>query len=116
MPQLLGHLVTLKNLAGSEEGNKHLQGAGDHTICRNHQSQSADCGDTFGQLSKPRKLGILDLSPKDEVEGELLYYQLQLLGTAVSRKQLSGDLLSIFTCMVPILHFFLNCRISVILF
>ncbi|KAL1214298.1 histone H3-lysine(4) N-trimethyltransferase ATX1 [Cardamine amara subsp. amara] len=77
---------------GSEEGNKHLQDTGDHTICRNHQSQSADCGDTFRQLSKARKLGILDLSPEDEVEGELLYYQLQLLGTAVSRKQLSDNL------------------------
>ncbi|CAH8258497.1 unnamed protein product [Arabidopsis lyrata] len=74
---------------GSEEGNKHLQGAGDHTIFRNHQNQSAE---TFRQLSKARKLGILDLSPKDEMEGELLYYQLQLLGTAVSRKQLSDNL------------------------
>jgi hypothetical protein len=75
MPQLLGHLVTLTHLAGSEEGNKHLQGA-----------------ETFLQLSKARKLGILDLSPEDELEGELLYYQLQLLGTAVSRKQLSDNL------------------------
>lgn len=91
MPQLLGHLVTLNHLAGSEEGNKHLQGAGHHTICRNNHNQSADCGDTFRQLSEARKLGILDLSPEDEVEGELLYHQLQLLGTAVSRKQLSGD-------------------------
>ncbi|CAE5964495.1 unnamed protein product [Arabidopsis arenosa] len=74
---------------GSEEGNKHLQGAGDHSIFRNHQNQSAE---TFRQLSKARKLGILDLSPEDEVEGELLYYQLQLLGTAVSRKQLSDNL------------------------
>ncbi|XP_023643425.1 uncharacterized protein LOC17894394 isoform X2 [Capsella rubella] len=77
---------------GSEEGNIHLQGAGDHTIFHNHQNQSAHCGDTFRQLSKARKLGILDLSPEDEVEGELLYYQLQLLGTAVSRKQLSDNL------------------------
>jgi hypothetical protein len=63
------------NFDGSEEGNKHLQGA-----------------ETFLQLSKARKLGILDLSPEDELEGELLYYQLQLLGTAVSRKQLSDNL------------------------
>ncbi|XP_019093842.1 PREDICTED: uncharacterized protein LOC104751678 [Camelina sativa] len=77
---------------GSEEGNKHLQGAGDHTICSNLQNQSAHCGDTIRQLSKARKLGILDMSPEDEVEGELLYYQLQLLGTAVSRKELSDNL------------------------
>ncbi|KAF2549364.1 hypothetical protein F2Q70_00021948 [Brassica cretica] len=36
-----------------------------------------DCGHTFCQLPKARKVGILDMSPKDEVEGELLYYQLQ---------------------------------------
>ncbi|KFK42174.1 hypothetical protein AALP_AA2G220700 [Arabis alpina] len=69
-----------------EEGNKHLQGAG------YHQSQNGDCGDALCQLSKARKLGILDLSPEDEVEGELLYHQMQLLGTAVSRKQLSDKL------------------------
>uniref|UniRef100_A0A1J3GMS1 Protein Jade-3 n=1 Tax=Noccaea caerulescens TaxID=107243 RepID=A0A1J3GMS1_NOCCA len=77
---------------GSEEGNKHLQDAGNNTTCCNYQSQSADTGDTCGQLSKARKLDILDLSPEDEVEGELLYYQHRLLGTAVSRKQLSDNL------------------------
>ncbi|KAG2254956.1 hypothetical protein Bca52824_085092 [Brassica carinata] len=59
-------------------------------------------GNTFCQLAKARKLGILDLSPKDEVEGELLYYQLQLLGTAVSRKQLSDDLAYEVTKMLPL--------------
>ncbi|XP_056850425.1 uncharacterized protein LOC108824486 isoform X1 [Raphanus sativus] len=58
-------------------------------------------GNTFCQLAKARKLGILDLSPKDEVEGELLYYQLQLLGTAVSRKQLSDDLADEVTKKLP---------------
>nr|VDD64743.1 unnamed protein product [Brassica oleracea] len=59
-------------------------------------------GNTFCQLAKARKLGILDLSPKDEVEGELLYYQLQLLGTAVSRKQLSDDLAYEVTKKLPL--------------
>lgn len=77
-------------MTGTEEGTKHLQDAGDHTICCDYQSQSAERG-TYCQLAKAGKLGILDMSPKDEVEGELLYYQLQLLGTGVSRKQLSGD-------------------------
>ncbi|CAH2067762.1 unnamed protein product [Thlaspi arvense] len=87
---------------GSEEGNEHLQDDGDCTICCNHQSQSADCGETFCQLSKARKLGILDLSPEDEVEGELLYYQLQLLDTAVSRKQLSDNLVYGVTKKLPL--------------
>ncbi|KAL0702080.1 hypothetical protein Bca4012_058202 [Brassica carinata] len=59
-------------------------------------------GNTFCQLAKARKLGILDLSPKDEVEGELLYHQLQLLGTAVSRKQLSDDLAYEVTKKLPL--------------
>ncbi|KAF2562686.1 hypothetical protein F2Q70_00016373, partial [Brassica cretica] len=87
---------------GSEEGTKHLQDAGDHTTCCNSQSQSADCGDPFCRLAKARKLGILDMYPKDEVEGELLYYQLQLLGTGVSRKQLSDDLAYAVTKKLPL--------------
>ncbi|XP_024007484.1 uncharacterized protein LOC18009413 isoform X2 [Eutrema salsugineum] len=87
---------------GPEEGNKHLQDAGNHTICCNHHNQNADCGDKFCQLSKARKLGILDLSPEDEVEGELLYYQLQLLSTAVPRKQLSDNLVYEVTKKLPL--------------
>ncbi|CAN6853112.1 unnamed protein product [Brassica oleracea] len=87
---------------GSEEGTKHLQDAGDHTTCCNSQSQSADCGDPFCRLAKARKFGILDMYPKDEVEGELLYYQLQLLGTGVSRKQLSDDLAYAVTKKLPL--------------
>lgn len=109
-------MVTLKHLAGSEEGNKHLQDAGNNTICCNYQSQSADTGDTCGQLSKARKLGILDLSPEDEVEGELLYYQYRLLGTAVSRKQLSGDFIVNRYLHGPNSSFFLHYIIPVILF
>ncbi|XP_056850053.1 uncharacterized protein LOC108842567 isoform X2 [Raphanus sativus] len=87
---------------GTEEGTKHLQDAGDHTICCDYQSQSAERGDTYCQLAKAGKLGILDMSPKDEVEGELLYYQLQLLGTGVSRKQLSDDLAYAVTKKLPL--------------
>ncbi|KAG2313522.1 hypothetical protein Bca52824_025079 [Brassica carinata] len=78
---------------GSEERTKHLQDADD---------QRAECGDRFCPLAKARNLGILDMSPKDEVEGELLYYQLKLLGTAVSRKQLSDDLAYAVTKKLPL--------------
>jgi hypothetical protein len=45
------------------------------------------------QLAKAKKLGILKLSPVDEVEGEIIYFQKRLLGNAVARKQFTGPFL-----------------------
>lgn len=42
------------------------------------------------QLVKARKMGILDLSPKDEVEGEIIYFQNRLLSNAVARERFTG--------------------------
>ncbi|KAJ0241475.1 PHD finger family protein [Hirschfeldia incana] len=77
----------------SEMGKgKTLKSGTNSFVEKTTEPDGSEEGNTFCELAKARKLGILDLSPKDEVEGELLYYQLQLLGTAVSRKQLSDDL------------------------
>ncbi|RVX22588.1 Bromodomain-containing protein 1 [Vitis vinifera] len=45
------------------------------------------------QLVKARNTGVLELSPEDEVVGELIYFQNRLLGNAVARKNLSDDLI-----------------------
>jgi hypothetical protein len=45
------------------------------------------------QLAKAKKLGILKLSPVDEVEGEIIYFQKRLLGNAVARKHFTGPFL-----------------------
>ncbi|XP_058089627.1 uncharacterized protein LOC131236460 isoform X2 [Magnolia sinica] len=45
------------------------------------------------QLVKARKTGILQLSPEDEVEGEILYFQNRLLDNAVASKQRCEDLI-----------------------
>ncbi|KAK6114794.1 hypothetical protein DH2020_007063 [Rehmannia glutinosa] len=51
-------------------------------------------GLNLDQLVKARNMGILKLSPADEVEGELLYNQQRLLCNAVARKYISDDLIS----------------------
>ena len=45
------------------------------------------------QLAKAKKQGILKLSPVDEVEGEIIYFQNRLLGNAVARKHFTGPFL-----------------------
>lgn len=47
-------------------------------------------GVNLEQLVKARKSGILELSPEDEVEGEIINFQHRLLGSAVARKRLTG--------------------------
>ncbi|XP_077224076.1 PHD finger family protein [Tasmannia lanceolata] len=43
--------------------------------------------DSGKQLLKARNMGILELSPEDEVEGEILYFQNRLLENAVTSKR-----------------------------
>jgi hypothetical protein len=45
------------------------------------------------QLTKAKDMGLLKLSPVDDVEGELIFYQNKLLYNALSRKCFSGDLI-----------------------
>lgn len=69
--------------------------------CCNHQNEDPHSVDKMKKLDglnlellvKARDVGVLDLSPKDEVEGELIYLQHRLLGNAVARKQFNDDLI-----------------------
>lgn len=54
-------------------------------ICCDEQSQNS-----AEQLVKAKNMGIFELSPVDEVEGELIFYQHRLLSNAVARKSSSG--------------------------
>ncbi|KAL5984035.1 hypothetical protein ACLOJK_018137 [Asimina triloba] len=54
-------------------------------------SSCTDLKSTFNdargrQLGKARELGILDVAPEDEVEGEIVYFQSRLLDNAVALK------------------------------
>lgn len=45
------------------------------------------------QLVEAKKTGVLDLSPKDEVEGELIYFQNKLIDHAVTSRHYCDDLI-----------------------
>lgn len=64
----------------------------------NHQNQNlvsteSSC-EFVTDLEKTKRTNILNMSPIDELEGELVYYQHQLLCNAVARKQISDVLIS----------------------
>lgn len=46
------------------------------------------------QLDRARKMGILDLSPVDEIEGEILFLQNRLLESAFANKHRCGIAIS----------------------
>ncbi|KAL8125233.1 uncharacterized protein LOC141720352 isoform X1 [Apium graveolens] len=69
--------------------------------CFNNQSDELappgsayNFGPGLEQLAKARRMGILEQSPADEVEGELIFFQQQLLYNALARKRFSDDLMS----------------------
>ncbi|KAF8103569.1 hypothetical protein N665_0188s0497 [Sinapis alba] len=96
------HPYIHKELSEMDKGKTLKSSTNSYVDMKTTEPDGSEEGNTFCQLAKARKLGILELSPKDEVEGELLYYQLQLLGTAVSRKQLSDDLAYEVTKKLPL--------------
>ncbi|XP_073052740.1 uncharacterized protein [Primulina eburnea] len=67
--------------------------------CHNHSLRATSGGglsesdrESLDQLIKARNLSMLKLSPEDEVEGELIYYQQKLLSNVVTKKHLCDDL------------------------
>ncbi|XP_059631881.1 uncharacterized protein LOC132274584 [Cornus florida] len=78
-----------------------LEASSSSGICCDHQNQYSTSADTISKLDgvnlehlvKARNMGILELSPEDEVEGELIFNQSRLLYNAVARKHYSDDLI-----------------------
>lgn len=68
------------------------------TVCCNDQNEPSRCNEMIPkkssedmhQLVKAKKMRVPELSPEDEVEGELVYFQHRLLGNAVHRKRFTG--------------------------
>lgn len=64
----------------------------------NHHNQNSASSDSSSEfvrdLEKTKRMSIINMSPMDEVEGELVYYQHQLICNAVARKHLSDGLIS----------------------
>ncbi|KAL9173307.1 hypothetical protein ABFS82_03G105000 [Erythranthe guttata] len=73
-----------------------LEASSSSGICCINHNQHATSGNgvNLEQLVGAKNLGMLKLSPADEVEGELIYYQQRILHNAVARKRISDDLIS----------------------
>ncbi|XP_075515927.1 LOW QUALITY PROTEIN: uncharacterized protein LOC142550746 [Primulina tabacum] len=66
--------------------------------CHNHSLRATSGGglsesdrESLDQLIKARNLSMLKLSPEDDVEGELIYYQQRLLSNVVTKRHLCDD-------------------------
>ncbi|KAF5806408.1 putative chromatin regulator PHD family [Helianthus annuus] len=67
----------------------------------NHPNQNSASIESSCELEKTKRMSIVSMSPVDEVEGELVYYQHQLLCNAAARKHISDVLISKVTKCLP---------------
>ncbi|XVF39427.1 hypothetical protein PTKIN_Ptkin01aG0033700 [Pterospermum kingtungense] len=104
-----GRKDTLNEFDGAGEGDlSRLASSSNASVCCSHESIYSKCNeksctsDDLEQLVKARKLGALKLSPDDEVEGEIIYYQHRLLGNAIARNPFTDKLLSRVATSLPL--------------
>uniref|UniRef100_A0A0R0JF95 PHD-type domain-containing protein n=1 Tax=Glycine max TaxID=3847 RepID=A0A0R0JF95_SOYBN len=81
-------------ICSSDEGNSSLVESFRASACSSSQNQNLTCIDiskpdevNMEQLVRARKMGLLEFSPQDELEGELVYFQHRLLQNAVAKKR-----------------------------
>ncbi|KAJ4962456.1 hypothetical protein NE237_022395 [Protea cynaroides] len=92
---------TVHESGSADKGISSIEAPGPVDVCRSHRDQPSACiGKNYAsdalkleQLIKARTLGILEYSPEDEVEGELIYFQNKLVDLAVSSKRYCDDLI-----------------------
>ncbi|TKY74324.1 Jade-1 protein [Spatholobus suberectus] len=84
----------------SDEGNSSLVESFGASGCSSSQNQNLTCIDiskpdevNMEQLARARKMGLLEFSPQDELEGELVYFQYRLLQNAVAKKRHMDNLI-----------------------
>ncbi|XP_057987013.1 uncharacterized protein LOC110647110 isoform X2 [Hevea brasiliensis] len=77
-----------------------LEASCNASVCCDHQNMHSMCNDLYksvevnpDQLVKDEKVGVFELSPADEVEGEIIYFQHRLLDNAVARKCYTDNLI-----------------------
>lgn len=91
-----------------EEENFHLDGSSGASGGSSHQNPGVTCSDickadrvNTEQLVMARNMGLLESCPKDEVEGELIYFQHRLLQNAVARKKFADNLIASIARSLP---------------
>ncbi|KAK6132390.1 hypothetical protein DH2020_033829 [Rehmannia glutinosa] len=99
---VLEKTTTCRSTVLRDREASQLEASSSSGLCCSNDNMQQISGDrtsrcsglNLDQLVKARNMGILKLSPADEVEGELLYNQQRLLCNAVARKYISDDLIS----------------------
>ncbi|KAJ7965630.1 putative Phd finger protein [Quillaja saponaria] len=84
-----------------EEGASCFEKCSKASVSCSNETQYSNCNDVIPnsdqvnmeQLVMAKKMGVLESSPEDEVEGEIIYFQHRLLCNAFSRKQFSDNLI-----------------------
>ncbi|GMP47140.1 hypothetical protein CsSME_00015038 [Camellia sinensis var. sinensis] len=111
-PLIRDKMMKMKNVVLSNNANYEFDGSRDHEIsameassssgiCCNQHIEHLNSSDMiskfdeakFEQLVKARNIGVLEMSPENEVEGELIFHQHRLLCNVAARKHLSDDLI-----------------------
>lgn len=92
-----GHICHLLYLAGSmDQEFSSLEASSSSGICDQRIERLDSCdisefdGGKLEQLAKARNMGVLEMNPEDEVEGEIIFHQHRLLCNLVGRKSISG--------------------------
>ncbi|KAE8704410.1 PHD finger family protein, putative isoform 2 [Hibiscus syriacus] len=95
------HGMLCKNKVGASERDLScLVASSNASVCCSHQIDNLKCKEKSCQSDdlvlsvKAGKLGAIEFSPEDEVEGEIIYYQHRLLGNAVARNHVTDNLVS----------------------
>ncbi|KDP32739.1 hypothetical protein JCGZ_12031 [Jatropha curcas] len=98
--QMQSGLLSKDNICLRVGETSHLEASSNASVCCDHQKIHSNCDVIYKsdeanieRLIKAKKLGVYDLSPSDEVEGEIIYYQHRLLGNAVARKKFTDNLI-----------------------
>ncbi|XP_051139060.1 uncharacterized protein LOC127256880 isoform X2 [Andrographis paniculata] len=105
-------LMQIKNDAHEKTSSYHFAVSRDHEASQLEASSTSasslsnrNLQETYGdndgrcdgvngdEAAEARSLGLQELSPVDEVEGELIYYQQRLLNNALTRKRISDELI-----------------------
>ncbi|KAD4385256.1 hypothetical protein E3N88_25424 [Mikania micrantha] len=83
-------LILVQNQVFSKMKADEDDGSG---VGYNHQNQNSASIESSYELGTTKRMNMINMSPVDEVEGELVYYQHRLLCNALARKHLSDVLI-----------------------
>ncbi|KAF5954913.1 hypothetical protein HYC85_007769 [Camellia sinensis] len=100
-PLIRDKMMKMKNVVQGTMKSLLLEASSSSGICCNQRIEHLNSSDMiskfdeakFEQLVKARNIGVLEMSPENEVEGELIFHQHRLLCNVAARKHLSDDLI-----------------------